>query len=92
MSRCAAAGVWLAQDGLEPTASSSRRACQPSNRSQICQHVPCSKFSSAARGRWRLSAREDVFVGAGAPKKAAGTCDKYDNTQLAEAIPEMQVA
>ena len=35
---------------------------------------------------------EDVFVGAGAPKKAAGTYDKYDNAQLAEAIPEMQVS
>ena len=89
MSRCAAVGVWLAQDGLEPSASSSRRACQPSNRSQICQHVPCSKLSSAARG---IGGWEDVFVGAGAPKKAAGTYDKYDNTQLAEAIPEMQVS
>ena len=87
ISRCAAAGVWLAQDGLEPTASSSRRACQPSNRSQICQHVPYSKILPLrGAGGW-----EDVFVGGGAPKKAAGTYDKYDNTQLAEAIPEMQV-
>ena len=34
--------------------------------------------------------RTIFFIGGGAPKKAAGKNEKYKNTQLAAAVPELE--